>query len=485
MLTGAAPPVAAAERVAPAIRRGYVWGIAAVAAIGGFLFGDDWVVIGGAKPFYERYFGLHNAAQIGWANSCALIGCFAGALAAGSIARRFGRKPVLLLAALLFALSSVLTGWAHVFAGFVFWRIAGGVAIGLASNISPVYIAEVSPALWRGRLIALNQVALVSGILVAQILNWQIARPVPAHLTPAAAFVTWNVQFGWRWMFTAVALPAVVFFCLAFFIPESPRWLVLQNRQAEAHAVLDRIGGAAYASAEVEAIAGTVPKASAQPTAAWSELRKPGLRGLLLLGIALAVLQQWSGINILFNYAQEVFASAGYGMNQILFNIVITGAINFVFTLFAMLVVDRVGRRTMMIVGCLGVGLAHLAAAAAYHAGLHGAGVLLLTLAAIAFYAVTLAPVTWILIAELFPNRARDAGVSIAVAALWASSFALTYSFPLLQTLLRMSGVFVLYGVICLGGAWMVKVFVPETRGRSLEGMDAIAELPALPQRGR
>jgi SP family xylose:H+ symportor-like MFS transporter len=386
MLTGAPAQADTAERVAPEIRLGYVWGIAAVAAIGGFLFGDDWVVIGGAKPFYESYFGLHTAAQIGWANSCALVGCFAGALAAGSVARRFGRRPVLLLAALLFAFSSVFTGWAHLFSGFVFWRIAGGVAIGLASNISPVYIAEVSPALWRGRLIALNQLTLVCG-------NWQIARPVPAHLSSAAVFVTWNVQYGWRWMFTAVALPAVIFFCLAFLIPESPRWLVSKSRSVQAAQVLTRIGGPAYAAAEVEAISSSVLSGGkGTASEAWRLLRRPGLRGLLLLGIGLAVLQQWSGINILFNYAQEVFESAGYGTNQILFNIVITGAINLLFTLLAMLIVDRVRRRTLMIIGCIGVGLAHLAASAAYHERLHGTGVLLLTLLAIGYSSLSCFP---------------------------------------------------------------------------------------------
>lgn len=475
MLTAAPVQHNAGGGTAPEIRHAYVWGIAAVAAIGGFLFGYDWVVIGGAKPFYESFFGLRDAHQIGWANSCALIGCFAGALLAGSLAHRFGRKPVLLLAALLFAVSSALTGWAHLFSGFVFWRIAGGVAIGLASNISPVYIAEVSPARWRGRLIALNQLALVSGILAAQIANWQIARPVPAHISAAAMVASWNVQFGWRWMFTAVAFPAVVFFCLAFFIPESPRWLMLRRRPEQAAVVLARIGGVSYANAEVNAIATSLSTpAGTGARVQWRELLRPGLRGVLLLGIALAVLQQWSGINILFNYAQEVYQSAGYGMNQILFNIVITGTINLVFTVLAMLIVDRVGRRTLMIIGCLGVGIAHIAASAAYRSGLHGASVLLLTLLAIAFYAATLAPVTWILIAELFPNRVRETAVSIAIAALWASSFALTYSFPLLQNALGSSGIFLVYGGICLLGAWMVHACVPETRGRSLESMDEL-----------
>lgn len=480
MLTGSVAGDETAERVAPEIQGRYVWRIAGTAAIGGFLFGDDWVVIGGAKPFYESYFGLHAAAQIGWANSCALVGCFVGAIIAGTLARRFGRKPILLLAALMFAVSSVFTGWAHVFSAFVFWRIVGGGAIGLASNISPVYIAEVSPALWRGRLVALNQMALVTGLLAAQIINWQVARPAPPHLSQAALFASWNVQYGWRWMFTAVAIPSVVFFCLAFFIPESPRWLILKGKAAQAAQVLTRVGGPQYAAAEVEAIAATFSAAGADASDdAWHQLSKPGYRRLLLLGVALAVLQQWSGINILFNYAQEVFGDAGYGTSQILFNIVITGTINLLFTLLAMLIVDRISRRKLMIAGCLGVGCAHLAASAAYRAGLHGAAVLLLTLLAIAFYAATLAPLTWVLIAELFPNRVRDLAVSISVAALWASSFALTYSFPLLQSSLGMSGTFVVYGLICLAGAGMVKTSVPETRGRSLEGMDVVANIAA------
>ena len=479
MLTTSSVPNEANGEAVAKIHLGYVWCIAGVAAIGGFLFGYDWVVIGGAKPFYEGYFDLHSAFQIGWANSCALIGCFAGALLAGSLAHRFGRKPVLLLSALLFGVSSVLTGWAHLFLWFVFWRIAGGLAIGLTSNISPVYIAEVSPALWRGRLIALNQLALVSGILAAQVVNWQIARPVAAHISAAAMMASWNAQYGWRWMFTAVAFPAVVFFILTFFIPESPRWLILRGKPQQAAVVLERVGGVCYASTEIGAITGSLlSPAGKAARAQWKDLRKPGLRGLLLLAVALAVLQQWSGINILFNYAQEVYESAGYGMSQVLFNIVITGVINLVFTVLAMLVVDRVGRRILMIAGCLGVGIAHLAAGAAYHTGLHGAGVLLLTLLAIAFYAATIAPVTWVLVAELFPNGVRDAAVSIAVAALWASSFALTYSFPLLRDFMGMAGVFLVYGGICLLGAWMTYARVPETRGRSLESM---AELTSIP----
>ena len=213
------------------LRLRYIWMIAFVAAMGGLLFGYDWVVIGGAKPFYEAYFGISSVALIGWANSCALVGCFFGSLLAGSLSDRFGRKKVLIVSALLFTLSSLLTGWAYSFHAFITWRILGGVAIGLASNVSPMYIAEISPAAWRGRLVSLNQLALVVGILAAQIVNWRIAQPVPQNATSALIAASWNAQYGWRWMFTAVAVPAAIFLFTAPFIPESPRWLLAQGRK--------------------------------------------------------------------------------------------------------------------------------------------------------------------------------------------------------------------------------------------------------------
>ena len=450
----------------------YVWGIALVAALGGLLFGYDWVVIGGAKPFYEVYFHLETQQVVGWANSCALVGCFAGALGAGAIASRLGRKPVLLISAVLFAVSSILTGWSHGFVAFVWWRILGGVAIGLASNVSPLYIAEVSPSKWRGRLVSLNQLALVSGILAAQIVNWQIARPVAEHSTKAAIAISWNVLYGWRWMFTAVSIPATVFLLAALWIPESPRWLMMRGRDEGARTILARIGGDLYAHSEMQAIAPTLDATEPSSRSRWAELSAPGISRLIAIGVGLAVLQQWSGINILFNYAQEIYHSAGYGMSDILFNIVITGAINFLFTVIAMLFVDRVGRRGLMIFGCLGVGLAHLCAGIAYRRGLHGSGILLLTLCAIACYAVSLAPVTWVLIAEIFPNSVRSSAISIAVAALWCSSFALTYSFPTLNSALGTGGTFFLYSSVCFAGAIFIYKAVQETRGRSLEQIE-------------
>ena len=451
----------------------YIWGIALIAALGGLLFGYDWVVIGGARQFYEVYFHLTSAASVGWANSCALVGCLLGSLAAGTLADRYGRRRILLGAAVLFAISSVLTGWAWSFPAFIFWRILGGVAIGLSSNVSPLYIAEISPAAHRGRLVSLNQFAIVVGILLAQVVNWRLARPVPAGLPASLLLHTWNVQYGWRWMFTAVTAPALVFTFASLFIPESPRWLCGVGRASEARAILERIGGPDYAGSEIAGIESAQRSDAALTQYSWRELLRPAFRKILLVGIALAALQQWTGINILFNYAAEVYRSAGYGANDIFLNIVITGAINLVFTVLAMALVDRIGRRLMMLAGCIGIGVSHLLCAWAYHTQWRGTAILVLTLSAIACYALTLAPVTWVLIAEIFPSRIRSQGVSTAVSALWIASFLLTYTFPVLMQIEGTGGVFLTYGVICLIGFVFVAAFVPETKGRTLEQIGA------------
>jgi MFS transporter, SP family, xylose:H+ symportor len=460
-----------------AVHTAWIWAIASAAALGGLLFGYDYVVIGGARQFYEIYFHLTSPAQVGWANSCALVGCLLGSLAAGSLANRLGRRLVLLGSAILFAVSSVLTGWAPSFDEFVLWRIAGGVAIGLSSNVAPLYIAEISPAANRGRLVSLNQFAIVVGILLAQVVNWCIARPVPAGLTAALQFHSWNVQTGWRWMFSAVAVPAGVFTLASILLPESPRWLLVRRRESEARAVLQRVGGPAYAEQELLAIESTLA-AETTHRSAWQDLLRPGVRQMLFVGIGLAVLQQWTGINVLFNYAGIVYHSAGFGANQIFLDIVITGAINLIFTIVALLLVDRIGRRPLMLAGCLGIALSHLLCALAYHLNWPPLAVLVLTLSAIACFAMTLAPVTWVLIAEIFPNRVRAHGVSIAVCALWLACFLLTDTFPLLRDRLGSGGIFLAYGIICLLGFAMVAAFVPETKGRTLEEIESSLEPP-------
>ena len=426
----------------PVQRSAYVWGIAAAAALGGLLFGYDWVVIGGARQFYEVYFRLSSEALIGWANSCALVGCLAGSLAAGYFADRLGRGRVLQVAALLFAVSSALTGWSSSFPAFIVWRIAGGVAIGLSSNVSPLYIAEISPAHIRGRLVSLNQFAIVVGIVSAQVVNWLITKT--HSVEPSMPAHSWAVQYAWRWMFAAVVAPALIFTVAAF-----------------------SLAAAAMASIEQSL------RAEAAESTSWQELLRPLIRRIVVIGAALAVLQQWTGINILFNYAAEVYRSAGYQTGDIMLNIVITGAINLVFTVLSMLLVDRVGRRKMMMFGCIGIGASHLLCAWAYRAAWPGGAVLLLTLSAIACYALTLAPVTWVLISEIFPNRVRSQGVSIAVSALWIASFVLTYTFPMLNRSLGTSGTFFGYGVVCLVGCVLVGFSVPETSGQTLEEIES------------
>ncbi len=472
VMTGAPSPWNADEVDVTPYSRGFIWGVAFAAAMGGLLFGYDWVVIGGAKPFYEAYFQLDSQQLVGWANSCALLGCLAGSMVAGCFSDAVGRKRTLLLSAVLFAVSSALTGWSYSFSAFVFWRIVGGLAIGLASNISPTYIAEMSPAPWRGRLVSLNQLSIVSGILLAQIADWLIAARVPERATRAFIAASWNGQYGWRWMFTATCLPAVVFFIVCFFIPESPRWLSARGRRDEAMRVLARVGGMDYARRESAAIEQSM-RAEVRTRSSLRNLLELRYRRILLIGVGLAVLQQWSGINILFNYAEEVYRSAGYGVSGVLFNIIVTGSINLVFTLIAMALVDRFGRRFLLLFGCIGVGAAQMLAGLAYRSHMQGAPVLLLTLSAIACYAVSLAPVAWVLISEIFPNRLRSAGVAVSVSALWAASFALTYTFPLLAASAGMSGTFFLYGAVCIAGAVCAWFAVPETKGKTLEQIEA------------
>jgi MFS transporter, SP family, xylose:H+ symportor len=430
------------------------------------------VVIGGARQFYEIYFHLSSSALIGWANSCALLGCLAGSLLAGYLAEFFGRRRGLLIAAILFAISSGFTGWSHSFQSFIIWRIVGGVAIGLSSNISPLYIAEISPAAIRGRLVSLNQLAIVVGILLAQIMNWLIAQSVSPSMTETQRFHSWNVQFGWRWMFSAIVIPALIFLIATLLLPESPRWLAARGCQLEAKEVLIRIGGDAYAAEEMAGIH-RVLSSDTSRASSWSELLRPRIFRMVIVGCCLAVLQQWTGVNIIFNYAAEIYRSAGYGTNGIFLNIVITGSINLVFTILSMFLVDRLGRRRLMLGGCIGIAMANLLCSLAYGMRWNGWVFLTLTLAAIACYAVTLAPITWVLIAEIYPNRVRSRGISISISALWVASFLLTYTFPILNKLLGTGGVFLLYGIVCVGGGLFVALAVPETTGRSLEEIES------------
>jgi sugar porter (SP) family MFS transporter len=378
---------------------------------------------------------------------------------------------LLVSSAVLFALSSVFTGLSQTFSQFVLWRVAGGVAIGIASNVSPTYIAEVSPAVWRGRLVALNQLTIVIGILLAQIVNWLIADRVPSGATQAAIRASWNGQWAWRWMLIAVAVPSILFFFTSLLVPESPRWLLLKKRSTEARAVFARIGGPQYAQSAIDFFASAESERSQRDTTAHANTSRT-FRRALLIGITLAVLQQWSGINVLFNYAQEIFEHAGYSANDVLFNIIITGVNNLVFTIVALGTVDRWGRRPLMLLGCAAIAISHLSLSVAYRTGATGLPVLVLTLLAIGCYAMSLAPITWVLISEVFPADSRGRGVAISVGALWIASFMLTFTFPMLQEKFGTSGVFLLYAAICAAGFLFVYRKVPETKNKTLEQIE-------------
>ncbi len=465
--------------------RQFVYFICVVSAMGGLLFGYDWVVIGGAKPFYELYFGIaSNPFMQGLAMSIALVGCLLGAMLAGAMADKYGRKPLLIIAAFLFLVSAYATGAFNDFTCFLVARWVGGVGIGVASALSPMYIAEVSPAYIRGRLVSINQMTIVLGILGAQIANWLIADEIPADvaamqvsgtaelLRQADEFVlqSWNGQMGWRWMFWAEAFPAAAFLLLAFFIPESPRWQALQGQHSKAALTLQRIGGEAYAADELQLIGNSLLAEKEQ--AGMKALFAPKYRSILLLGIVIAVFQQWCGTNVIFNYAQEIFQGAGYSVGDVLFNIVITGVANVLFTIVAFYTVDRWGRRSLMLFGASGLGIIYLILGTCYYFHITGFFMVILVVAAIACYAMSLGPVTWVLLAEIFPNRVRGVAMATCTFFLWLGSTTLTFTFPPMNAALGSSGSFWIYSAICLCGFAYFLRRLPETKGKSLEQLE-------------
>ena len=451
----------------------YIFSISIVSALGGLLFGYDWVVIGGAKPFYERFFDIADAPSLqGWAMSSALIGCIIGAAIAGRMTERLGRKKPLAIAAFLFILSAAGTGWFNDFNVFIAFRVLGGLGIGLASTISPMYIAEVSPSIYRGRLVSLNQLAIVIGILAAQIINYVIADPVAEGATNEMILSSWNGQSGWRWMFWAELVPATLFFGLIFFIPESPRWLS-KNKQPEASLkVLSAVGGDAYAQQTQLEIQESLSENDTKLKL--SQLFEGRNKKVVITGLVLAFLQQWCGINVVFNYAEEVFTSAGYGVSDALFNIILTGVVNLVFTLVAMQVIDRWGRRSLWLFGSVGLCLLYICIGMFYYLELEGFALVVLVVMAIAVYAMTLAPVFWVLVSEIFPNRIRGAAMSLTTTALWLASFLLTYSFPILNKSLGSYGTFWIYAGMCVLCFLFVKYRIPETKNKSLEEIEKI-----------
>lgn len=452
------------------VNQHYLILISLIAGMGGYLFGYDWVVIGGAKAFYEIYFSIADIPWLqGWVMSSALLGCLMGVVISGWLSDKYGRKFMMILASVIFALSAFATGAASTLELFILFRIISGIGIGIASNISPMYLSEVSPPAVRGKFVAIYQLAIVLGILSAQIVNWQIAEPV----VPGEDILhSWNGQLGWRWMFWAPAFPAILYLVLAFVIPESPRWLISKEKYQKATDIFSRIAGRETAVLLVNEV-----RNAAQETVnkvKLSQLFKGKSFKIVLIGIVIAILQQWCGINVVFNYAQEIFTAAGYSVSDMLFNIVVTGVVNVIFTFVGMYTVDRLGRRSLMLLGTIGLSLIYIVLGAGYYFRIEGIIMLFLVVLAIACYAMTLAPVTWIVISEIFPTHIRAKGMALSTFALWSASFVLTYTFPLLNSSFGSYGTFWLYGFICILGFLFIKRNLPETKGKTLEEIETI-----------
>ncbi len=437
-----------------------------VATLGGLLFGYDTAVIAGAIGFLKQYFSL-SPTQEGWVASSALVGCVLGAMMAGVMSDYFGRKKVLILCAILFIISAVGTAIPDSQLTFVIYRALGGIGVGAASMTSPMYIAEVSPARIRGRMVSLNQLAIVFGMLAVYFVNFAIAH---------GGDETWNVTTGWRWMFASENVPAVALLALLVLVPESPRWLVKQERPAEALAVLTRVNGTAEAQRELHSIKSTIQ----QESESLSQLFEPGMRIVLAIGVVLAVLQQVTGINVFLYYAPEIFkAMAGAGTTAAMLQTVVVGAVNMGFTVVAIWTVDRLGRKPLMILGYFGMAISLAALGLAAYFQQTKIWVLLFILSYIACFALSVGPVTWVILAEIFPTRIRGRAMAIATVCLWAANYVVSQTFPMfddkdswLVKQFHHAFPFWLYGFFSLLAVGFLIRFVPETKGRTLEEIE-------------
>lgn len=432
----------------PGYRIGYVMMISFISALGGYLFGFDFAVISGALPFLKDQFGL-DAYWEGFTTGSLALGCMAGCVVAGRIAEKYGRKPALMLAAAIFTVSSLAMAVSPTLTLFIAARFVAGIGVGMASMLSPMYIAEVSPAPIRGRMVTTYQLAIVIGILVTNLVNYSLRN---------------SGDDAWRWMFGLGAVPSAIFCIGVLVLPESPRWLLKMGKTERARKVLAAIGNSDD---------GKIQDIQTDRKVHFSSLFKKPFAVAVFAGIGLAVFQQFCGINVVFNYTTTIFESIGFNKDDQLMQTVFIGAVNLFFTFVAIAFVDKLGRKPLMLFGAIALAVLYIAIASSLKTGAPAASVLLL--AAIGVYATSIAPVTWVLISEIFPTSIRGVATSVAVIALWAAYFILTFTFPVLVELMGgVANTFYLYSAICVVGAVFIYLRVRETKGKSLEDMENV-----------
>ena len=449
--------------------------IASVAALGGLLFGYDSAVINGAVDAIQKHFEVNNA-SLGFAVASALLGAAAGAMTAGRIADRIGRLAVMKIAAVLFFISAIGTGLAGNVGTIVLFRVVGGIGVGVASVIAPAYIAETSPARIRGRLGSLQQLAIVTGIFASLAIDYLLA-----HLAGGASNELWLGLEAWRWMFLTMAIPAVVYGALAYTIPESPRYLVARHRIPEARKVLTMLLGEKNLEITLDRIQSTL---AGETKPSWRDLRKPagGIYGIVWVGLGLSIFQQFVGINVIFYYSNVLWQAVGFDEGHAFLITVITSIVNIVTTLIAIALIDKIGRKPLLLIGSAGMATTLATMAVVFGTAeqvngapqLHGVAGPIALVAANLFvvaFGMSWGPVVWVLLGEMFPNRIRAAALGLAAAGQWAANWLITVTFPGLREVLGLAyGFYALCAVLSLLFVWK---WVRETKGVALEDMTA------------
>jgi len=435
--------------------RAYLWFISMVATIGGLMFGFDVGIISGAIPFIQPYFGWTEL-QLGWGVSSILVGAIIGAFGTGSLTEKYGRRSLLISVALFFAISCAGMALAKTQTFFISFRVIGGLAVGAVSVLSPMYVAEVAPPKIRGTLITIYQLAITLGILVSYLVN----------------FALHEVENNWRWMFATGLLPSIIFFVGLIFIPESPRWLVKAGFKEKARLVLERIGGTAFATAEISDIENSLKDAG--KGSALKMLFAPPYRKVIILGLLLAVLVQVSGINTVVDYAPKILMAAGLEIRNALLQTSLIGLVNFAFTFFAVWLIDRLGRRTFYIIGSSGMAATLLMLAAAFHFELNPVFTIVCIMLFIAFFASCIGPAFWTLVAEMFPNRIRGQAVALASFTQWVFNFLVVLFFPYVLDAFGGSLTFLFLASMAFIQLLIAWFFIKETKGKSLEEIEGL-----------